>query len=268
MINIVIPMAGEGSRFKAAGYQVPKPFIKIDGVSMVRKVMDNVSPLEPHRFILIHRKEHLLEMGEFRGLENVHLVQLDEKTEGAACTVLMAEKYINSNDPLIIANSDQLVKWNNGTKEVKVHFGYTSNLTFRACNSIQDMINAARLNLCDGMIATFKDTNPKWSFVRTEMDHFGIPLVKEVAEKDPISNQATCGIYYYTAGRYFVEAAKAMIRDNERVRGEFYVCPVYNKMMKMFPFMNRISIYEVERMIGLGTPEDLEAYLYESETFK
>lgn len=267
MINIVIPMAGEGSRFKAAGYQVPKPFIKIDGVSMVRKVMENVTPLEPHRFILIHRKEHLLEMGEFRGLENVKLVELDEKTEGAACTVLKAEKYITPTDPLIIANSDQLVKWNGRNRQVKVHFGYTSNLFFKETNSIQDMINDARIKLCDGIIATFRDTHPKWSFVRSRYDNFGVPLVEEVAEKNPISSHATCGIYYYSFGELFTRAARQMIASNERTNGEFYVCPVYNKILKMSP-LYRISTYQVERMIGLGTPEDLEAYLYESETFR
>jgi dTDP-glucose pyrophosphorylase len=263
VINIVIPMAGEGSRFKEAGYTIPKPFLPVFGQPMIQSVIENVRPLEESNVYLIARRDHasLLEP-LVEKLNGVYIIYIDEVTQGAACTVLKAERYINNNNPLIIANSDQLVKWNNASREVKIHYGYTSNLVFKEQNSSQDLINLTRVNLTIGSIATFKADHPKWSYVRSEMDCFGVPIVKEVAEKKVISNDATCGIYYYAAGRLFCEAAHKMIVDDERVNGEFYVCPVYNKMIKLNP-TGRISHYPVERMIGLGTPSDYEFFLVE-----
>jgi dTDP-glucose pyrophosphorylase len=261
VINIVIPMAGEGSRFKQKGYITPKPFLDIDGLPMIARVMQNVAPREQHRFILIHREEHkefLLENG-IGVHDNVILVPLKEKTEGAACTVLTARKYLTPTDPLVIANSDQLVHWNDKSKEVRVHHSYLRDLVFVESNNIQDMINHARLNLLEATMATFEADHPKWSYARTEYDHFGVQLVKEVAEKKIISRHATCGIYYYGAARYFIESANKMIAANDRVNNEFYVCPAFNHFLANN--VVRVGIYPVKKMIGLGTPEDYEAYI-------
>lgn len=259
MINIVIPMAGEGSRFKEAGYTIPKPFLRLFDKPMIEAVIENVRPLEESNVYLIARRDHKDRIEPLvEKLKNVFIVYLDEVTQGAACTVLKAKRYIDNNDPLIIANSDQLIYWNKADKLVKVHHGLTTNLWFKEQNNIQDLINRARLNLATGSIATFEASEEKWSYARTEYDCFGVPLVKEVAEKQVISKHATCGIYYYAAGRYFCEAAEDMIAKDERTRGEFYVCPVFNKMMNKA--IHRITIYPVDQMVGLGTPEDYENF--------
>lgn len=253
-------MAGEGSRFRDKGYTTPKPFLDISGLPMIRRIIDNLAPYEEHRFILIHRKEHESLLDEaLKDLSNVIRIPLESKTEGAACTVLKARCFIESNDPLIIANSDQLISWNNGERLVKIHYGLTTNIVFRESNCIQDMINLARQNLANGSIATFRACESKWSFVRTEPDCFGSRLVKEVAEKNPISSEATCGIYYFDTGRRFTAAADKMIAENIRVNGEFYVCPVFNSMLAMNTSY-RIVTYPVREMFGLGTPEDYEKF--------
>jgi len=261
MINIVIPMAGEGSRFREKGYNTPKPFIPVLGVPMIKSVIQNITPIEDSQVFLIARSDHS-EMVEriAASMDNVYIIYLNEVTQGAACTVLAAERYINNNDPLIIANSDQLVVWNHKSRSVKIHHGYTTNLWHKENNVVQDFINRARIDLASGSIATFKSTQEKWSYVRSEYDCWGVPLVKEVAEKKVISDNATCGIYYYASGRLFCEAAKKMITADERTKGEFYVCPVYNRIINDNPTL-RITHYPVAKMYGLGTPEDYELFI-------
>ena len=184
------------------------------------------------------------------------VIYVDEVTEGAACTVLLAEETIAWKSPLIIANSDQLVEWNDATKPCSVvHPKHHRHMVWRETNNIQDMINAARHANFDASIASFYASHPKWSYARLNSDM----TVAEVAEKKVISNFATVGIYYYASGEQFVENAHAMINKDERVNGEFYVCPVFNQMIKND--RASIGLYMVRDMMGLGTPEDLETFL-------
>jgi dTDP-glucose pyrophosphorylase len=238
MINIVIPMAGMGSRFTEAGYTKPKPFIDIDGKPMVIRVMENLSCPDA-RFILIARKEHIQsELSLVRDIEkeyNAKFISIDKLTEGTACTVLFARTEINNDYPLLIANSDQIVD-------------------IRMSDFIDDCFNR---NL-DGHILCFDDIelNPKWSFAQiNEAGH-----VVRVKEKEAISNLATVGIYFFTRGKDFVNGAIDMIINNDRVRNEFYTCPVYNYLISQGM---RIGTYCIDfhQMHGLGTPEDLKFYL-------
>lgn len=239
MINIVVPMAGLGSRFAIAGYEKPKPFIDVLGKPMIERVMENVQ-LPNARFILIGRKEHLqqeaflIEQIKLRYPETI-FIGLDKLTEGTACTVLFAKEYIDNENPLLIANSDQLV-------DIDLNLFY------------QDCINR---NL-DGSILTFKDIerNPKWSFVKT--NESGIAL--SVKEKEAISSDATVGIYLFSKGKDFVNASVQMIIENDRVNNEFYTCPSYNYAIGLG---KKIGIYEIPfySMHGLGTPDDLQVYI-------
>jgi UDP-N-acetylglucosamine diphosphorylase / glucose-1-phosphate thymidylyltransferase / UDP-N-acetylgalactosamine diphosphorylase / glucosamine-1-phosphate N-acetyltransferase / galactosamine-1-phosphate N-acetyltransferase len=237
-LNIVIPMAGEGSRFRKAGYTNPKPFIDVKGKPMIRWVIENLQVPGAH-FILIARREHLEAEKELAAqLERefpLKFVTVNQLTEGTACTVLFAREHINNDTPLLIANSDQWVDF-----------------------SISDMLKDAAANKWDGSILTFTDheKNPKWSFARVN-DH---NEVLEVKEKQPISDKATVGIYYFAKGKYFVDAAIDMIVHNDRVNNEFYTCPVYNWAIRN---NNRFGIYDIPftAMHGLGTPEDLHAFL-------
>ncbi|EHN6902979.1 glycosyltransferase family 2 protein [Campylobacter jejuni] len=236
-MNIVIPMAGLGSRFAKAGFDKPKPFIDVLGKSMIVRVLENLK-YKDTRYILIARKEHLIKekklVDEIKNNFNVEFIAIGKLTEGTACTVLYARKYINNDAPLMIANSDQIVDID-----------------------ITDFINDSFKRGLDGSILTFvdKEKNSKWSFAKLNND-----LVVEVKEKEAISNFATVGIYFFNKGKIFVESAIDMIIENDRVNNEFYTCPVYNYAIKNGA---KIGIYNIDfsQMHGIGTPEDLEKYI-------
>jgi dTDP-glucose pyrophosphorylase len=233
-MNILIPMAGEGSRFRKAGYTFPKPLIDVDGKPMIQRVIENLD--FDANYIFLVRKEHLskyniTELLEYTTNGKCKIVPVEGLTEGAACTALLARDFINNNEELLIANSDQIVEF-----------------------SKQNFNTMRRYTGFDSMVFTFNAVHPKWSFVKVNSRGIGI----EVAEKKPISNIATCGIYYYRKGNEFVNYADQMIKKDLRVNNEFYICPVYNELINdgktLVPFF-------VDKMHGLGTPEDLKTYL-------
>ena len=238
-VTVVIPMAGMGSRFVKQGYEKPKPFIDVLGKTMIEQVMDNLAIPEA-KYILLARREHMEKeldiVLQLMQIPNVTILPVEKLTEGTACTVLLAQQKIDWDAPLLIANCDQLVD-------------------FQCTDFIADCWQRD----LDGSILVFRDAqkNPKWSFART--DEQGIVL--EVQEKVPISDLATVGIYLFSQGGDFVKAALEMITNNERVNGEFYTCPVYNYAISQG---KKIGVFEIapETMHGLGTPEDLEAYLH------
>lgn len=232
-MNIVVPMAGEGGPFKNAGYTFPKPLIEINGKPMIQLVTENLNT--EGNFIFIVKKEHYEKYG-LKFLLNLiapgcKIIQVDSKTEGAASTVLLAKGHINNDAPLVIANSDQFIEWNSN-----------------------EFFYAMAADGCDGGILTFKSTHPKWSYVKVDPQGFA----SEVAEKIPISDTATAGVYYYNKGSDFVKYAEQMIANNKRVNNEFYVCPVYNELIADG---KKIRVFPVDKMWGLGTPEDLRLFL-------
>tara|TARA_R110000765_G_scaffold368754_1_gene458942 strand:- start:3556 stop:4929 length:1374 start_codon:yes stop_codon:yes gene_type:complete len=236
-MNVLIPMAGAGKRFEEMGYSFPKPLIDVDGKPMIQVVVDSLNI--DAKYIYVVQKEHY-EKYNLKHLLNLispncEIVQIDEMTEGAACTTLLAEKYINNDEPLLMANSDQYLDWNSN------EFMYSM---------IADDI--------DGGILTFTATHPKWSFAKLDASGF----VERVAEKDPISNIATVGVYFWTKGSDYVKYCKQMIENDIRTNNEFYVCPVFNEAIKDG---KKIKIYHIdkEQMWGMGTPEDLKRFIDE-----
>lgn len=239
MLNIVIPMAGRGSRFAQAGFRDPKPLIPLGSRPMIQWVIDNIRPSRPHRFIFLCLAQHLVDYPEVpatlrRLCPGCQIVQVREVTQGAACTVLLAREFIDSADPLMIANSDQFVDI-----------------------AIDEYLGPGDAPNTDGLIMTFWADHPKWSYCRMRPDS----TVSEVIEKKVISNEATVGIYNFRRGADFVHAADRMIERNERVNGEFYVAPVYNQLIADGA---RIVVHNIGRdgagMYGLGTPEDYRAF--------
>jgi len=239
MINIVIPMAGLGSRFANAGYQHPKPLIPVHGVPMIKLVVESLRTRLPHRFIFICQRAHIetyqLADKLAQWAPSSILVQLDGVTEGAACTVLTAESYIDNDSPLMIANSDQYID-----------------------ASIDDYLHEIDRKDWDGLIMTMRASDPKWSFVGLNQKN----EVTRVVEKEVISNEATVGIYNFRHGNDFVRAAKTMIAKNQRVNNEFYVAPVYNTLIDEGAQIGIWNIgAEAAGMYGLGTPADLDLFL-------
>ena len=232
-MNVLIPMAGAGSRFVSAGYTFPKPLIEVDGKPMIQVVVENLNIEANYTFIV--QKEHY-EKYSLQYLLNLiapncNIVQVDGLTEGAACTTLLAKEFINNNAPLVMANSDQFVEWNSN-----------------------ECLYAFNADGIDGGIVSFKATHPKWSYAKVGDDGF----VSEVAEKKPISDNATVGIYFWKKGSDYVKYAEQMIEKNIRTNNEFYVCPVFNEAIQDG---KKVRTKDIERMWGIGTPEDLNYFL-------
>lgn len=232
-MNVLIPMAGAGSRFAAAGYTFPKPLIEVNGKPMIQVVVENLN-VESH-FIFMVQKEHY-EKYNLKQLLNLiapgcDIIQIDKITEGAACTTLLAKEFINNDEPLLMANSDQYLEWNSN-----------------------ECLYAFTADTIDGGIITFKATHSKWSFAKVGDDG----LVSEVAEKNPISDIATAGIYYWKKGSDYVKYAEQMIQKNIRTNNEFYVCPVFNEAIADG---KKVRIKNIDKMWGIGTPEDLHYFL-------
>jgi HAD superfamily hydrolase (TIGR01509 family) len=232
-LNVVVPMAGAGSRFAAVGYTFPKPLIDVRGKPMIQVVVEALNIQA--NFVYIVQREHY-EKYNLKHMLNLitpdcKIVCVDGITEGAAVTVLKAQEHIDNDNKLLIVNSDQYVEWN-------------SNQVMYAFNNDE----------IDGGIVTFENTHPKWSYVRLDQQGF----VSEVAEKKVISNKATVGMYYWRKGSDFCRYAHQMIDRNIRVNNEFYVAPVYNQAIAD---RLKIRIKDIDKMWGLGTPEDLNTYL-------
>jgi HAD superfamily hydrolase (TIGR01509 family) len=232
-LNILIPMAGAGSRFSSVGYTFPKPLIEVNGKPMIQLVIDNLNV--DANFIYLVRKEHYDKYNLRSFLNaitpNCTIITVDSLTEGACCTTLLAEEYINNDHPLIIANSDQFIEWKSG-----------------------EFYHSLNTNGVDGSILTFENRHPKWSYVN--YDEYGNVL--EVREKEVISDKATVGIYYWAKGADYVHYSHQMIAKNIRVNNEFYVAPVYNEAIQDGKI---IKTHQIDKMWGLGTPEDLNTYL-------
>ena len=232
-LNVLIPMAGAGSRFAQAGYTFPKPLIEVDGKPMIEVVVNNLN-IEAN-YIFLVQKEHY-EKYNLKYLLNLiapncSIVQVDGITEGAACSTLLAKEFINNDNPLVIANSDQYIEWNSN-----------------------ESMYAFSADAIDAGILTFEAHHPKWSYARLDEQGF----VAEVAEKRVISDHATVGVYYWKKGSDYVKYAEQMIEKNIRVNNEFYVCPVFNEAIQD---SKKVKIKKINKMWGIGTPEDLTYYL-------
>ena len=237
--NLVVPMAGRGSRFTEEGYKDSKPFIPVIGKPMIQRVIENLNFefVPEYKTIILCQKSDYdkYDFSIFEkiiGHNNIEIITVEEVTEGAACTLLLAKDFINNDTPMLSFNTDQMIDYN-----------------------VQETFDLMRQY--DGGIPCFKGNSEDWSYAKT--DRFG--FVRQVAEKKVISNNATAGYYYWSKGSDFVKYAEQMIAANDRVNNEFYVAPVYNYAVmdgKLITITNVDEIYE------LGTPFYLKKYLAES----
>jgi len=239
-MNILIPMAGRGSRFavdadKNPEYRKPKPIINIAGHPMIEWALSSFPLRKDHRLIFLVLKDHVEQFQIDEALRSMFgndivMVIVDHVTEGAACTALLAREFINNADPLLITDSD--------------HF-------LDGVSIFRDIENYDRM---DGMIPVFYANNPKWSFAKTDNEGYVI----ETAEKLQISRNANVGAYFFKKGRDFVWAAEEMIEENDRTNGEFFIAPVYNYMIRRGKM---IRLSRPRFVHGLGTPKDVHKFL-------
>jgi HAD superfamily hydrolase (TIGR01509 family) len=235
-VNVVIPMAGAGSRFQRAGYPVPKPLVDVNGMPMIQAAIELIN-LPNAKFTFIVQKEHNEKYGLTHLLHALkpgsNVVCVDGLTEGAACTVLAALDDIPHHEHLVISNCDQRIEMNWAS-----------------------YFNRIIRKDADASVVTFEETegDTKWSYAALDENGW----ITEVKEKQRISSHATSGIYHFRKTSTFINAAKEMIAHNDRVNNEFYVAPVYNYVVKSLG--GRVMNFKCDRMYGLGTPDDLRRY--------
>jgi len=232
-LNVIVPMAGAGSRFEKMGYTFPKPLIDVMGKPMIQVVVENLN-IDANFIYIVqksHREKYNLDTLLNLITPNCKIVEVEGLTEGSVCTTLLSKDLINNDNPLISMNSDQFIEWDSS------EFMYKMNESN-----------------CDAGILTFRSTHPKWSFAKVNE----LGYVTEVAEKNPISDIATVGIYFWKKGSDYVKYAEQMISKNIRVNNEFYICPVFNEAILDD---KKIKIFNVDKMWGIGTPEDLDFFL-------
>jgi dTDP-glucose pyrophosphorylase len=232
MINIIIPMAGAGKRFSDVGYTIPKPFIPVHRKPMVQSVVENLNIKGKHIFII--QKQHSVggSLQTFLNTisPNCVIIEIDELTEGPACTALLSEKHIDDN-PLIIVNCDQMIH------------------DF----DVNKLLEFAKVNEADGVLGAFISTSKKNSYMK--LDPQG--EVTEIKEKIVISNTATNGLHFWKNGKDFISSAKEMIEAGEIYNNEFYIAPTYNYLIKDG---KKILPYFYNLHFPIGTPEDLNKY--------
>lgn len=235
-MNVVMPLAGRGARFKEIGIDVPKPLISVAGRPMYAWAMESLPLALARRVIFICQAEHLEGWGLREDIESRYgwlspvIVPLATVTEGQACTVLQARDIINNVDPLLIYNGD----------------------TF--CRTDLEVTLPRLPGTVSGFLGVFQAEGDRWSFAK--VDEMG--KVVETAEKRRISPWATTGLYYFRKGSEFVQYAESMIERQDRVNGEFYIAPVYNYLIAD----GRDIRVDVAKEVGvMGTPEDLERFL-------
>lgn len=206
MLKIVIPLAGPSELFSNAGYYYPKPLIEINGKIMIEYVLQNPSTIkEEHQFIFIIREEEATKFHLDNVLKllspNCEVLKLKRPTKGGLCSALMAIDKIDANDSVLILNGDQILDID--FNEVKAFWQSTS---------------------ADAGLLTFKSVHPRWSYARIEDE-----VVVQTAEKNPISNNAIAGYYYFKQAADFFEAAYESIKNDVQLDGIFYISPIVNQ---------------------------------------
>tara|TARA_Y100001963_G_scaffold144620_1_gene216971 strand:- start:79 stop:816 length:738 start_codon:yes stop_codon:yes gene_type:complete len=240
-MNVVIPMAGEGRRFADAGFLDPKPLIEIASKPMIQRVIESLQ-IQANYIFIVRRcpklnklKEILFNLkNKIPEVQKVDFVEIDNLTEGPACTALLATSHINHHEELIVANCDQIMWWNG--KEFQK---YCSNSTY------------------DGVLVTYYANTAKNSYAKIDKKGFVI----EVKEKEIISNISLNGIHFWKKGKYFIDSATKMIKNKEKsINGEFYVGPAFNNMIQDGL---KVGIYHIPNYQhhAVGTPDDLREYI-------
>lgn len=232
---LIMPAAGEGQRFRDAGFSVPKPFIQLDERRVfLDGALQPFNFVDPDQRLVVLRDEH-----EALWATTATAYQplfLKQPQEGAALSVLACLNRMEDDAPVIVANSDQVYE-----------------------KSLSIWYEDCRLSGCDGSILTFdRENDPKWSYARVAPHDPS--LVTEVAEKVPISRYATCGVYYFRRWRQLRTAICQMIAAGERYNGEFYLAPVYNQLIRAGLTVRRFDAKPFG-FYSIGTPELFKAYV-------
>lgn len=242
-MKVVIPMAGAGSRFAKQGETTPKPLIQVQGVTLIEHAIKSFDV--DAEFIFVTRKftdpAHNIQLSALlRKLRPEHVeIQLSQLSQGASDSVLAAEHLINNQEPLIVYNCDQIMKWDP-----------------------QEFLQFVTTNVCDGAVVLYKSMDPKNSFARLD-NH----VITQIVEKQPVSDHALVGFHYWRHGSQFVKSAHALKQEFRATgRPECYVSETYNFMISegacVLPYHVAPHVY-----VPLGTPEDVAVYVGTQKEF-
>jgi dTDP-glucose pyrophosphorylase len=243
-MKILIPMAGLGSRFRVSNYDTPKPLIVVNGKTLIEHSINSLNIQGD--FIFVTRKfdnpEHNETLSKILKTLKPNSIEIciNSPTRGAVETCLFARSQINTDDELVITNCDQILNWNS-----------------------EYYITESRKDGVDGSILLYDSDDPKNSFARIQTDG----SVKEIVEKQAISNHALVGLHYWKRGKDFVQSAE-LLMDNFVVMGkkECYVSETYNMMIADGKRIIGVKI-PTNGYIPLGTPKDLSLYLGKLKEF-
>lgn len=234
-LNIVIPMAGAGSRFQIAGYDVPKPFIEFNGKMMVEHVLSSFRNINAS-FILVLQEKFLIEQKvQLEKLKNnykLDFVTVPKLTMGAAITALAAHKKINPEYDILFVDSDNIFDK----------------------KDISDFLAYVRGKNLSGALLTFNSDKHCFSYAQVDAKGY---LVK-TREKEVISNHAICGVYYFKNLEQFKDSVIDLVVESDLSKGEFYMSNVYNHLLKI---TDKIGVYDIKHFDCVGTPEQLDEYI-------
>lgn len=240
-LHIVMPMAGEGSRFREAGWTTPKPLIELDGAALFLRAIGSVKVDGcPMKYSFIVRQEHIDKYGIDKGIKAIlpeaEIFSVEQTTRGAVETCLIAESHIADEDAVVVMDCD---------------------LEFRSeryQEIIRETLATAAGTSCGGALVSFESDLPKYSYA--EVDE-ATGLVKRTAEKEVISNHALCGAYFFASGKEFKAAAHRLLDEPVMLKPEFYVSLLYNYLL-LDGSPVRIAPMEIYK--SYGTPEELLKY--------
>lgn len=240
MLNIVIPLAGKSIYLENSEYMFPKPLIEVNGKIMVQYIIENLNQIKQEkRFIFIVNnqdcnKYHLDNVLRLLTNDACEIIKLDQETNGATCSCLMAVDKLNNKDPLIITNADQIFEQN-----------------------LEDIVRNFNDQDYDSAVISFESVHPRWSFAR--IDEFD--RVVETAEKRPISKYAIAGFYYFKEGSYFINAAMKSIEKDAEVNGMFYIAPTINELILQGLSVGHYHIESTD-FHTFYTPQKIKEYEY------
>lgn len=238
MLNVLIPMAGKGSRFSDAGFTTPKPLIEVAGQTLAERSIRTMN-MPNARYVFITRtfenpedNNRLTKIFEDT-CKNFIEIRIDSEHLGAAHSALYAEKYIDDDDELIVTNCDQSLRWDS-----------------------EKFLSEVRKPNIDMSVVLFQSTDPKHSFLKTD----GRSII-EIVEKVPVSDMALIGVHYWKKAKYFFESAEKLVKEYKDLGyKEPYVSTSFNYLLKektILPY----PLSKEERYYPLGTPEDVKRYL-------
>lgn len=236
-MTIIITMAGLGSRFRKAGYNCPKYMIEANGKTLFEWSMDSLKGYNDYvnKYVFVVRKEDnadefIKDTMQKYGVNDVEVIGIDYLTDGQATTCMLAMKYCDPNDAIMVYNIDTYVE--------------PSELKF------QDIKG-------DGYIPCFHAKGDHWSFVKLDSEGKAV----EVREKVRISNNCTIGAYYFSSAELYKKLYEEYYSsDNNMEKNEKYIAPLYNYMIEKEMVVS-ISIVDEKKVHVLGTPEELNSFI-------